>query len=48
LRTAIGYLLELAGLAAIVGGLFIVAMWLGLIATGLVLVLIGASLGGKR
>ena len=37
--------LELLGLVAVVAGAFLFALWLGVLVTGLVLVLVGLALG---
>lgn len=44
----LGYLLEIVGIGAAVGGLFLVAIWLGLIALGVALVVIGMVAGGNQ
>ncbi len=44
----IGYLLEIAGLGLAVGGLYLLAPWLGLFALGLAFVLVGIIIGDER
>ena len=40
--------IEVLGMAAVAYGLFTLAFWAGIIATGIFLVVIGMALGGKE